>query len=247
MERRRQSSGVHTAAPGGRSNRAREDHAAFEFAQYKELEDLGRFDEAWAALERANPGHARAPETPWFRTSERLFDDGDSALRRRIHPVARAPVRRAACRSSSSACRAPARRCSSASSATIRRLRRPANCTDFARQLRWVADRHGHQPARSTRLVEAAGDIDFARSAAATLSRRAWRAGGRPYYVDKLPPNFLLAGFIRRALPQAKILHMGRDPDGPLLLEFPRAVRRCLRLQLRPRCAGRAPPRNTAG
>ena len=26
-----------------------EDHAAFEFAQYKELEDLGRYEEAWAA------------------------------------------------------------------------------------------------------------------------------------------------------------------------------------------------------
>ena len=33
---------------------ATESHAALEFAQYKELEDLGRYDEAWAALVRGN-------------------------------------------------------------------------------------------------------------------------------------------------------------------------------------------------
>ena len=35
---------------------------------------------------------------------------------------------------------------------------------------------------------------------------------GRPYYVDKLPPNFMLVGCIRRALPNAKVVHMVRDP-----------------------------------
>ena len=31
-----------------------EDHAALEFALYKELDDLGRHDQAWAALQRGN-------------------------------------------------------------------------------------------------------------------------------------------------------------------------------------------------
>ena len=31
-----------------------EDHASFEFAQFKELEDLGEYENAWAALERGN-------------------------------------------------------------------------------------------------------------------------------------------------------------------------------------------------
>ena len=33
-----------------------------------------------------------------------------------------------------------------------------------------------------------------------------------PFFTDKLPSNFLNIGFICRALPQAKILHMVRDP-----------------------------------
>lgn len=39
-----------------------------------------------------------------------------------------------------------------------------------------------------------------------------WRAGGRPVLTEKLPDNFLVAGLIGRALPEARILHMRRDP-----------------------------------
>lgn len=39
-----------------------------------------------------------------------------------------------------------------------------------------------------------------------------WRLGSERYFTDKLPSNFLNAGFICEALPQAKILHMVRDP-----------------------------------
>ena len=44
------------------------------------------------------------------------------------------------------------------------------------------------------------------------LEQTQWRAAGKARFVDKLPPNYLLAGFIARALPQARILHMVRDP-----------------------------------
>ena len=36
----------------------------------------------------------------------------------------------------------------------------------------------------------------------------------RPHFTDKLPSNFLDIGFICQALPQARILHMVRDPVG---------------------------------
>jgi hypothetical protein len=39
-----------------------------------------------------------------------------------------------------------------------------------------------------------------------------WRLGKARHFTDKLPSNFLNIGFICRALPQAKILHMVRDP-----------------------------------
>jgi tetratricopeptide (TPR) repeat protein len=37
-------------------------------------------------------------------------------------------------------------------------------------------------------------------------------AAGRPHVVDKMPSNFLYAGFIRLILPDARIIHCRRDP-----------------------------------
>lgn len=39
-----------------------------------------------------------------------------------------------------------------------------------------------------------------------------WRARGRAALTEKLPPNFLVLGLIARALPEARFLHMQRDP-----------------------------------
>src|SRR5690606_15901884 len=38
------------------------------------------------------------------------------------------------------------------------------------------------------------------------------RAGGTRYYTDKLPANFVWLGHIARALPQARFLHLVREP-----------------------------------
>lgn len=40
----------------------------------------------------------------------------------------------------------------------------------------------------------------------------AWRSGGKKWLTEKLPSNFLNLGFILHALPEAKILHLRRDP-----------------------------------
>jgi hypothetical protein len=97
---------------------------------------------------------------------------------------------------------------------------------DFSRQWRWVADQHGHK-LLDVALVEAAGRTDFAEVGRRYLDQTQWRAEGRPYYVDKLPPNFMLAGFIRRALPQAKIgvIH---DVDYAALVQDTEAATRAL-------------------
>ncbi|MCC4606129.1 tetratricopeptide repeat-containing sulfotransferase family protein [Xanthomonas campestris] len=39
-----------------------------------------------------------------------------------------------------------------------------------------------------------------------------WRLEGQRHFTDKLPSNFLNAGYIAQTLPHAKILHMVRDP-----------------------------------
>lgn len=44
------------------------------------------------------------------------------------------------------------------------------------------------------------------------LSHTQWRARGRPFYTDKMPVNFLNLGWIAKALPRARFLHMVREP-----------------------------------
>lgn len=39
-----------------------------------------------------------------------------------------------------------------------------------------------------------------------------WRAAGKRWLTEKLPSNFLNLGFIMDALPEARVLHMRRDP-----------------------------------
>jgi hypothetical protein len=80
---------------------------------------------------------------------------------------------------------------------------------EFGKMWRQAADVHGHAIADPA-LV--AADADFAEVGRRYLEQTRWRAQGRAFYIDKLPPNFWLAGFIRKALPQARILHMVREP-----------------------------------
>ena len=82
---------------------------------------------------------------------------------------------------------------------------------DFTSQLRFAADHHC-----STELdldiVEASGDFDYAAIGKGYVDAVEWRRAGERFVTDKLPSNFLNIGFILRALPGAKILHMSRDP-----------------------------------
>lgn len=44
--------------------------------------------------------------------------------------------------------------------------------------------------------------------------------GGKPHFIDKLPHNFLYAGWIARALPNARIICLRRDPVDTCLSNF---------------------------
>jgi tetratricopeptide (TPR) repeat protein len=186
-----------------------EDHAAFEFAQYSELEDLGRDEEAWAALQRANAVmHRRLQHQP--RDEQVLFE----RMIARCTPTFVQPHEKrfegpmpifivGLPRSGTTLLE---RILGNHSLVT------PAGeLADFSHQLRFVADQHGHRLVDDA-LIAAAERIDFAEVGRRYLEQTQWRAQGKPFFIDKLPPNFMLAGFIRRALPQAKFLHMVRDP-----------------------------------
>lgn len=82
---------------------------------------------------------------------------------------------------------------------------------DFTSQMRYATDHHCKGVLDAT-IVERAKDIDFHEVGRRYLSGIEWRLGKERWFTDKLPSNFLNIGFICRALPQAKILHMVRNP-----------------------------------
>ena len=82
---------------------------------------------------------------------------------------------------------------------------------DFTCQMRHATDHHCRGVIDAT-LVSRAGEVDYAAVGAGYLEGMEWRLGQEHFFTDKLPSNFLNIGFICQALPQAKILHMVRDP-----------------------------------
>lgn len=82
---------------------------------------------------------------------------------------------------------------------------------DFTAAMRHATD-HYCKGTLDRTIVQRAAALDFAEVGKRYMEGMAWRLGGEPCFTDKQPANFLNAGFICRALPQARILHMVRDP-----------------------------------
>src|SRR5690606_987330 len=82
---------------------------------------------------------------------------------------------------------------------------------DFTSAMRLATDHHCRGVVDAT-IVERSHDVDLSSVGRHYLDGLGWRLGKEPAFVDKLPSNFLNIGFICRALPQAKILHLVRDP-----------------------------------
>ena len=82
---------------------------------------------------------------------------------------------------------------------------------DFTMQMRWITGEMGG-PHLDLPLAQAMQGADWKQLGERYLSHTQWHAAGRRFYTDKLPSNFINAGYIARALPQAKILHLVREP-----------------------------------
>ena len=82
---------------------------------------------------------------------------------------------------------------------------------DFTSQMRQATDHHCRGVIDAA-IVERAGEVDFTAVGRGYLDKMEWRLGKERCFTDKLPSNFFNIGFICRALPQAKILRMVRDP-----------------------------------
>lgn len=186
-----------------------EDHAAFEFALHKELDDLGQGEEAWLALQRGNEvmrrrlGHDPSTERAIFDALVARFGT-EAVPATAAMPPGPVPIFIVGMPRSGTTL---LERILGNHSMVM-----PAGeLADFPRQLRWTADLHGHALV-DLPLLDACEGLDFALLGRRYLDQAQWRAQGRRFFVDKLPPNFMLVGFIRRALPHARILHMVRDP-----------------------------------
>lgn len=82
---------------------------------------------------------------------------------------------------------------------------------DFTVQLRWCTDVFGG-PHLDAALARAAARADLSTLGRRYLDHTQWQAQGRAFYTDKLPANFLNVGYLANALPQARFLHLVRDP-----------------------------------
>lgn len=187
-----------------------EHHAALEFARFKELDDLGQTDGAWDALQSANAiMHARVPH--------------DSVKERRCMDQLLGLCSAEFCRPASTDAGAGAQPIfilglPRSGTTLLERVlgnhtevATPGELQDFPKQLRWSANLPGRDILDEALLARAAA-VDYGQLGRRYLKQTRWRAEGKRAYVDKLPPNFMLAGFIHRALPGARILHMRRDP-----------------------------------
>lgn len=89
----------------------------------------------------------------------------------------------------------------------------------FGLGLRRLADYRN--PKRFTAdLFEAAADLDPAKTGGLYLQTSQKMRGNTPRFVDKLPQNYLMIPLILKALPNAKIVHLVRDPMDACFASF---------------------------
>lgn len=183
------------------------DHAALLFALYKELEDVGRDEYAWKVLAQGNAVmHARRP---WdagahARYLDRLLAACDAdrvAPQGAVNPGPQPIFILGMPRSGTTVLERMLGNHS--------RVAQAGELIDFGMQLHWAADTAStHSDAFISRIP----DLDLAEVGQRYLAQTRWRARDKTFYIDKQPPNWVLAGLIHAALPGARILHLVRDP-----------------------------------
>lgn len=186
--------------------------AEFEAAVFKELDDLGRYDEAWSALAHSNAlMHALNPYDAAAETAlcDALISQADAvrAIPTSLGSPPDGPVPIFIVGMPRSGTTLLDRMLSNHSEVVS-----AGEINDFQRQLLCVTDVAPGGMQASLEAIGRVGRVDFAELGARYLQQTQWRAHGHRYYIDKLPTNIQMVPFIRRALPHAPILHMVREP-----------------------------------
>lgn len=184
--------------------------AEFAFALFKELDDLGQHEEAWQELERGNGLlrriHPYAPDREARFVDSLIEASNHIGQDKTYYPAApTTPIFIVGMlRSGTSLLEHMLSNHSQIASA--------GELKGFKRHLMWAADVPPGGDEEMNRCLKRADRIDFDALRRRYLEQSAWSTEGKPYFIDKQPLNFQLIFFIRRAFPEAPILHMVRDP-----------------------------------
>ncbi len=188
------------------------------FALAKELDDVGRCDEAWAVLSEANEA-VRAGAAPWSAI------DGEALIK--------ALIRRFAKAASAGHARTPESRRTPIFIVGLPRtgttlvervlaahseVRAMGELPTFPFLARQAAGARGTE--LNARAVDAMSGVRWPTVGARYLSETRSLACGARFCVDKLPANSELIGAIRLALPGARIVLVRRDPMDSLLSAY---------------------------
>ncbi len=196
-------SDIRRALAGSRND---EEEAYLAYALHQRLHALGEYDDAWRALER---GHAaRRRLTPYSRAEQ---DD----LFARLKSLSLSPFEPAPHEGTGLVFIVGMFR--SGTSLIERVLGGHPDVVDggetwqLSACLRQATD-HDSPRVLDATIVARAPKADFGEIRSRMLRYAAWRSGGRRWLTEKLPTNFLNLGFILHAFPEARIVHMRRDP-----------------------------------
>lgn len=192
-----------------RTKEGSEPEAYLAFALHNELHDLKRYDESWRALERGCRAKSRLD--PYYEDQTReLFEQvkatctAEFVKPRQSRQDAYTPIFIVGMHRSGT-------------TLLERILGGHSQVADggetyaFTAQLKIATD-HKTEHALDLMTAQRLADADFDAIGRGFIEGSRWRAKGKPFLTEKLPPNLINAGFIAKALPNARILHMVRDP-----------------------------------
>ena len=191
------------------------DRAHIDYALFKQLNDLGQYEEAWTVLARAN--HAEAAEVKWSLAREQATAGALRQLQASIpsaggaQPASPRPIFIISLPRSGSTL---IERVFAAHS----RVRSLGELETFGRELKVAAglDPNPYIDAR----VATAGPIDWSAVGKGYREEIAGLADGAEVITDKMPLNWWYAPAIAAALPDASILHIRREPMDALFGAF---------------------------